>query len=215
MDWELIKKEIMANNVTTGNKEKLSNFMKNSMSDIITKILDSMTRYVARIDNTFPFLKNILKKNTLPTDDKINEKISDLMGKKVLKLALREIYIIPNTDEDDSKETNDETKATYAKVDDVKAEETETEVDDGGNKVNLTELDLKSDLTSGTITTSKNEKESTTRENPSNVDDIENSNDTDIIKKPEKIAEPESILEKNVNCPPLGSPIISNNTLVR
>ncbi|XP_008211345.1 uncharacterized protein LOC100679922 [Nasonia vitripennis] len=229
IDWELIKKEIMANDVAAENKEKLSNFMKNSMSDIITKILESMTRYVARIDNTFPFFKNILKKNTPSTDDKISEKISDLMGKKVLKLALRELYIIPKENNDPEDEhlknkgdlqlkdnlrninTDKDNAGTDAKVEDDEAKGTDSKVDDADSKA---ETDSKNDLTNDAITTIKNEKEVTTKENPSNIDNVENPNDISVDYKPKENSEPESLLEKNVYCPPLGSPIISNNTLV-
>lgn len=247
MDWELIKKEIMANNVTTENKEKLSNFMKNSMSDIITKVLESMTRHVARTDNAFPYFKNILKKNTPSTDAKINEKISDLMGKKILKLALKELYIIPkehhdsedenlknkddfrlkdtqrniNTEEDSVKETDTkvddvDAKGTVDKIVDVGVKETDTKVEDVDSKTDLSGTDSKSDTAKDTITPAKNEEVAISGKEPINTDAIAKPNDINVTTKPaEEKLEPVAVLETNVHCPPLGSPIISNNTLVR
>lgn len=83
----------MDNDVTLESREKLINFVKGTVSDLMTKLLEIITMYISNLDNIFPHLINIFRKNSLFKSNRLNEIVSEKMGKIMLRFALNKLGI--------------------------------------------------------------------------------------------------------------------------
>lgn len=93
IDWERVKMEIYAAKVSDKNQKILSNFVQNSTSDIMTNLLEVLAQHIADMNNVYSHFENIPLKEDL-SEANLTKKISDFVGRSVLKFALRKMSLI-------------------------------------------------------------------------------------------------------------------------
>jgi hypothetical protein len=110
MDWDIIRDEVVAKNVTEDNRAKLVNFVTNALSDLMTKLIEALAEHLSNLDNTYKFFKNILNDNPDLPNENGNDTNSDNMGRRILKFILNKITPDSENDNDDEKNNPQESK---------------------------------------------------------------------------------------------------------
>lgn len=93
IDWTRVGKEITQNRVGTETREKLVGFMKNTLSDLMTKILEIMAVYISDLENIFPRILKTLEENSVVDSDDLNQVMSDSIGRTMMVFALNKLNI--------------------------------------------------------------------------------------------------------------------------
>ncbi|XP_058790024.1 uncharacterized protein LOC131663570 [Phymastichus coffea] len=199
IDWHEVKTEIDEAKVSRKNQKLLSDFVQASMSEVLTKLLEVMTNHITDMNKVLNSFASVLQENVLHGENSY-EKISDFIGKNILKFALEKMSIIGNNCTEKCRET--------ATSDNLNVENHVGNKKAENNKAGQDGLH-----TSSTAEAVKDNKTEMSKkgENKMKINEIgeDSEKSVDLLHEDKY-----RVLSDNAYCPPLGSPVVVNKTLV-
>lgn len=93
INWTEIAREILDDRVTDESREQLYAFVKSTVSDTMTKLLEIMAVFISDLDSIFPHLLSILDQASQRKLDESDETISSAVGRLMLRLAFDKLDV--------------------------------------------------------------------------------------------------------------------------